>query len=69
MPDRPVATIPGVPGVATAHGDVTVSPTTVVDAAITAIDPTSGAPLWVPETAHTARDLPVRPRQVVGMIS
>jgi Homeodomain-like domain len=24
--------------------------------------------LWVPETMHTARDLPVRPRQVVGMI-
>jgi hypothetical protein len=26
------------------------------------------ARVWVPETMHTARDLPVRPRQVVGMI-
>ena len=24
--------------------------------------------LWVPETVHTARDLPVRPRHVPGMI-
>ena len=24
--------------------------------------------LWVPESRHTARDLPVRPRQLTGMI-
>ena len=24
--------------------------------------------LWVPETVHTARDLPIRPRQVPGML-
>jgi hypothetical protein len=29
---------------------------------------TAGTGLWVPVTMHTARDLPVRPRQVVGMI-
>jgi len=24
--------------------------------------------LWVPESMHTTRDLPVRPRQLAGMI-
>jgi hypothetical protein len=24
--------------------------------------------VWVPESMHTARDLPVRPRQLAGMI-
>ena len=44
LPDSTVATIASVPGVAAAHGDVTVSTTTVVDAANTAIGPTDGAP-------------------------
>ena len=51
-----MATIAGVPGVAAAHGDVTVSTTTVVDAANTAIGPTTGAPTlarnWYP-SAHS----------------
>ena len=56
LPDSAVATIAGVPGVAAAHGDVTVSNTTVVDAANTAIGPTNGAPTlarnWYP-SAHS----------------
>ena len=44
LPESAIATIAGVPGVAAAHGDVTVSNATVVDAANTAIGPTTGAP-------------------------
>jgi len=52
LPARTVASVAGVPGVGAAYGDVTVSNATVVDAANTAIGPTSGAPTlarnWYP---------------------
>src|SRR4051794_28883278 len=44
LPAAAVTTAAAVPGVAAAHGDVTVSNTTVVDAHNMAIGPTNGAP-------------------------
>src|SRR4051794_11554425 len=44
LPAAAVTTAAAVPGVAAAHGDVTVSNTTVVDATNAAIGPTTGAP-------------------------
>src|SRR3954447_6686377 len=62
LPDSAVRTVAGVPGVAAAKGDVTVSTTTtVVDAHNTPIGPTTGAPTlarnWYP-SAHS----PASPR-------
>jgi putative ABC transport system permease protein len=56
LSDSAVRTVAGVPGVAAANGDVTVSTTTVVDARNTPIGPTTGAPTlarnWYP-SAHS----------------